>query len=161
MWLALPKLSLWAQNLKHTFHQLLIAKPIHKPLKGLVLPAIYHSVFTVAAFWDRSDICEYLGGLQMTPSCLDWQTANWKLPHTTSWYVELKMASIHTTLLCFSLTWAVTHHSIACTIDKVLSKMVDKSASYVCIEELAYWRLLNTYRIVENCRSALFFLLEI
>ena len=32
--------------------------------------------------------------------------------------------------------------------------MVDKSASYICIEELAYWRHLNSYRIVENCRSA-------
>ena len=76
-------LSLWAQNLKHTVHQLLIAKPINKPLKGLVLQAIYHSVFTVAAFWELSDACECLGGLHMTPSYLDWQTANWKLPHTT------------------------------------------------------------------------------
>ena len=71
------------------------------------------------------------------------------------------MASIHTTLLCFSLTSAVAHHSIACAIDKLLSKMVYKSASYVCIGELAYWSPLNSYGIVENCRSAVFFLLEI
>ena len=50
---ALPKQSLRAQKLKHTFLQFLIAKAakaINKSLKELGLPTVHHSTFTLAAF---------------------------------------------------------------------------------------------------------------
>ena len=45
----LPKPSLWAQKLRHTFHQFLIAKPINKSLKGIVNKSL---------LWLLSETCQ-------------------------------------------------------------------------------------------------------
>ena len=60
---ALPHLSLWVQNLRHTFHQCLIAKPMKESLKGLKLPTIHHSAFTMAILWVLSNVHDCLVGL--------------------------------------------------------------------------------------------------
>ena len=42
--------ALWAQKMKHTFHQILTAKPINKLLKNLELPTFHYFTFNLAAF---------------------------------------------------------------------------------------------------------------
>ena len=51
------------KQLKHSFLQFSIAKPIKNSLKGLVLSTVHRSDLTLAAFSDLSDMSEHSGGL--------------------------------------------------------------------------------------------------
>ena len=75
------KTTLMGTKSEENFSLILIAtyiQPINKSLKGLGLSMVHYSIFYLALFWH---ICGWSGSLQVTVSCLDWQTADCKTPH--------------------------------------------------------------------------------
>ena len=137
---------------RHTFHRHLLATAIHQQDVCLILLKAEQSAFTQASFSSLSDIHECSGGLKMTPSSLDKQTAGCESPH--NWLMSLAMLCMTcggengtsgSHLAVFSEDVAFACHFVATRLPptlpsyrnavlatpvKKLSKMAGNSASY-------------------------------
>ena len=77
MWPDLPKGSNTCTVLRYTFHCHLLATSMDQQHMCVILLKVEQSAFTQAFFSSLSDIHECSAGLQMAPSSLGKQTADW------------------------------------------------------------------------------------